>query len=571
MLPSPKMKLVEELVSTWSKEELIWLNGYLSGINTIAGTPSASPVLEEIPAKPAVNKITIAYGTESGNSKKLATDFGAKAKRSGINAKVVSLEQYRLTDLPKEEMFLTIMSTQGEGDPPAAAKKFYDHIHNNGFKLNGLKYGVLALGDTSYPLFCKAGEDVDQQLQKLGGERIVPLQKCDTDYQNEAESWFGQVLQHVTKPAANKPAAPATITPALKKTTGKKIYTGTVLTNINLNDIGSSKETHHIEIAAEAVDYLPGDSLGIIPENPAHIVEAIVNLLGVDRQKKYTFRHEDLTAYELLKKKLNVFYLPERVVTKYAALVGQDVPPTKIGLLDLLKIYPLKSSAQFEELIGLLEPIAPRLYSVSSSPEAHNGEVHLTVARDKFIINDEWKSGLASGFLTATPEGSPLDFYIHKNNQFRLPADDKDVIMIGPGTGIAPFRSFLAQRDATGAGGRNWLFFGDQHFVTDFLYQTELLNWLETGTLTKLNVAFSRDQKEKVYVQHKMLKHGQELYEWLQSGASIYVCGAKEPMSVDVEDTLLQIVEKFGDKTIEEAVQFVEGLKEEGRYLKDVY
>jgi sulfite reductase (NADPH) flavoprotein alpha-component len=570
MLGSAKMKFIEELVTSWTKEELIWLNGYLSGI-TAGSVPGQVGAATAMPAKPGVNKITIAYGTESGNSKKLATDFGVKAKKSGINAKVVSLDQYRLNDLAKEEYFFTIVSTQGEGDPPAGAKKFYDHIHNNGFQLKGLKYGVLALGDTSYPLFCKAGEDVDQQLNKLGGERIVPLQKCDTDYETDAESWFGQVLQQLTKTATNGTAAPEITVPAPKKSTGKKIYTGSVLTNINLNDIGSAKETHHIEIAADDVDYLPGDSFGIIPENPAEVVEAIVAQLNMDKERTYTFRNEDVTAYELFKKKLNIFYLPERVVAKYSALVGQDIPATKIGLLDLLKIYPLNNSDQFESLIQLLEPIAPRLYSISSSPEAHSGEVHLTVARDKFLVGNEWKYGLASDFLAASPVDASLEFYIHKNNQFRLPAEERDVIMIGPGTGIAPFRSFLAQRDATGASGRNWLFFGDQHFVTDFLYQTELQNWLETGVLTKLNVAFSRDQKEKVYVQHKMLKHGQELYNWLVNGASLYVCGAKEPMSVDVEDTLMQIIEKFGNKTIEEAVQFVEGLKEEGRYLKDVY
>lgn len=566
MLGSAKIKLVEELMATWSKEELIWLNGYLTGITSVQ-----APQQEAVPAKPLVNKITIAYGTESGNSKKLATDFSLKAKKSGINAKVVNLDQYRLNDLAKEEYFLTIVSTQGEGDPPAGAKKFFDHIHNNGFKLNGLKYGVLALGDTSYPLFCKAGEDVDQQLNKLGGERIVPLQKCDTDYESEAENWFGQVLKQLTKAGSNGTATPAMIAAPVKKSTGKKIYTGTVLTNIILNDIGSSKQTHHIEIAAEDVDYLPGDSLGIIPENGAEIVESIVALLGINRQQTFTFRQENVTAYELLKKKLNIYYLPERVVLKYATLVGQDIPATKMGLLDLIKIYPLKSNEQFEALIQILEPIAPRLYSISSSPEAHSGEVHITVARDKFVVNEEWKYGLASDFLANAPVDTILEFYIHKNAQFRLPADEQDVIMIGPGTGIAPFRSFLAQRDATGASGRSWLFFGDQHFVSDFLYQTELQNWRDTGTLTKLNAAFSRDQKEKVYVQHKMLKHGQELYDWLESGASLYVCGAKEPMSVDVEDTLMQIVEKFGDKTIEEAVQFVEDLKEEGRYLKDVY
>lgn len=564
MLASHKLKLVEEIISTFTKEELFWLNGY------IAGKYSTATQAETVaPAKPSINKLTITYGTETGNSKKLASEFAAKAKKSGINAKLVSLDQYRLNDLPKEEYLLSIISTQGEGEPPAAAKKFYDHIHNNGFKLDKLKYGVLALGDTSYPLFCKAGEDVDQQLNKLGGERIIPLQKCDVDYESEANDWFQQVLQQLnnTEDTDTVQAAPA----VAKKSSGKKIYNGTILTNINLNDRGSNKQTHHIEITADDVEYFPGDALGVIPENPQTIVDHITQLLQLDNNKTFTYRSEQLTASELLKKKLNIIYLPERVVAKYASLVSQDIPSTKMGLLDLLRIYPLKDGNQFEQLIEILEPIAPRLYSISSSPEAHSDEIHLTVAKDHFAINDEQKCGLCSGFLTGLPEETNFEFYIHKNAQFRLPEDDKDIIMIGPGTGIAPFRSFLAHRDATGAAGRNWLFFGDQHFVTDFLYQTELQNWLETGVLTRLNVAFSRDQKEKVYVQHKMLQHGNELYQWLTSGASVFVCGAKEPMSVDVEDTLLQIIEQFGNKTTAEAVQFMEQLKDEGRYLKDVY
>lgn len=570
MLQESKLKTLIDYLSTLTHEETIWVNGYLSGmLSNGKAVTQLQPAVAE--TKPVTNKITIAYGTETGNSKKLASEFAAKAKKNGINAKVISLDQYRLNDLPKEEYFLSIVSTHGEGDPPAAAKKFYDHIHTNGFKLDKLKYGVLALGDASYPLFCTAGEEVDKQLEKLGGKRIIPLQKCDVDYENEAEGWFSQVLQQLSArvPSANTQVVATPTIP--KKSTGKKIYNGTILTNINLNDRGSNKETHHIEIGADDIEYLPGDSLGVIPENPFRIVEPIVELLNIDRRKTFTFRSEEVTAFDLLKKKLNIFYLPERVVSKYANLVGQDIPSTKIALLDLLKIYPLKDNSQFDELIEILEPIAPRLYSISSSPEAHSGEVHITVARDKFHVNDEWKCGLCSDYLSQLSVDSNIDFYIHKNNVFRLPADDKDIIMIGPGTGIAPFRSFLAQRDATGATGRNWLFFGDQHFVTDFLYQTELQNWKEAGTLTKINLAFSRDQKEKVYVQHKMLQNGEEFYNWIDNGASIYVCGAKEPMSADVEDTLMQIVEKFGNKTIEEAVQFVEQMKEEDRYLKDVY
>lgn len=571
MLSPFKLKIVQDLISNSTKEELIWLNGYLAGLLSQQGELPSNGT-QPAAAKANVGKVTIVYGTETGNSKKVATDFALKAKKNSINAKVVSLDQYRLTDLAKEEYLLAVISTQGEGEPPAAAKKFYDHIHQNGFQLEKLKFGVFALGDTSYPLFCKAGEDVDAQLERLGGKRLVDIQKCDVDFESEAETWFDQVLNKLNSSNghAAAPAFPAQVV-APKKSSGKKIYNGTILTNILLNDRGSNKETHHIEIGADDIEYLPGDSLGVIPQNASHLVDPIIEVLALDRDQTFTFRNEQLTAYELLKQKLNIFYLPERVVEKYAKLVGQEIPSTRIGLLDLLRIYPLNNNGQFQELIDILEPIAPRLYSISSSPEAHSGEVHITVARDKFNVNEEWKCGLCSDFLSQLAVDNPIEFYIHKNNQFRLPSEDKDVIMIGPGTGIAPFRSFLSQRDATGASGKNWLFFGDQHFVTDFLYQTELQNWLETGVLTRLNVAFSRDQKEKIYVQHKMLKHGKELYEWLAGGASLYVCGAKEPMSVDVEDTLMQIVQQHGNKSIEEAVQFVEQLKDESRYLKDVY
>jgi len=573
MLTSPKFKIIEDLISTSTREELIWLNGYLAGI-VAQTTEQREQEAEIIPSKPVVSKITIAYGTETGNSKKLAADFAAKAKKNGINAKLVSLDQYRLNDLTKEEYFFTVISTQGDGEPPAAAKKFYDHIHQNGFRLDKLKYGVLALGDTAYPLFCKAGEDVDQQFQKLGGQRIISLQRCDTNYETEAGNWFGEVLQKLSTDnkeisSASPVAAPLTITS--KKSSGKKIYTGTVLTNINLNDRGSNKKTHHLEIAADDLDYRPGDSIGIVPENPLSVVETIISLTGIDANKKLSYRNEESTVFNLLKKKLNIVYMPERVVKKYAALVQQEIPETKIGLSDLLKIYPVKDSSQFEEVFDMLEPIAPRLYSISSSQEAHNGEVHITVAKDTFAVNEETKFGLCSDALCQLPEGDSINFYVHKNSQFKLPAADKDIIMIGPGTGIAPFRSFLAERDSTGASGRNWLFFGDQKFASDFLYQTEFQNWVQTGVLNKINVAFSRDQQHKIYVQHKILRHGAEFYEWLQSGAYIYICGAKEPMSADVENAILEVIRQFGNKKDNEAVAYLEKLKEEGRYMKDVY
>lgn len=562
MVPEQKLKTFLELIKNSTSQELIWMNGYLSGVLS-QGKESQAPAQ----VKNGINKITIVYGTETGNSKRLATSFAATAKKVGINAKVVSMDQYRMTDLSKEEYFFSIVSTHGEGDPPASAKKFYDHIHQNGFQLGKLKYGVLALGDTSYPLFCKIGEDVDEQLKKLGGSRIVPLQKCDVDFEDDANAWINNAL-HILQNNGTLVTAPPVVA---KKATGRKTFSGNILSNINLNDFGSGKETHHIEIAVEDVDYLPGDSIGVIPENPGAAVEAIISLAEINKEQTVNYKNEPQSIYDLLLRKLNIIYLPERVVKKYAEIVQQDIPVTRIDLVDLLKIYPVKDAHQFVDVVTALEPIAPRLYSIASSPEAHSDELHITVAKNNFRVHDELKYGLTSDFLVKLKEEEPLNFYVHPNSQFRLPEEDTDIIMIGPGTGIAPFRSFIAHRDATGASGKNWLFFGEQHFTTDFLYQTEIQNWLETGVLTKVNVAFSRDQPQKVYVQHKMVREGRILYEWIESGACVYVCGTKDPMSIDVENTLLQIIGEHGNRSAEEALQYLDQMKEDGKYMKDVY
>jgi len=566
MLAEHKLKILQDLVSNASSEELAWMNTYIS--SQLA--PGAS---EQAPAqKITSNKVTITYGTETGNSKRVATDFAARAKKIGINAKLVSLDQYRLTDLPKEEYFLTVISTQGEGEPPEAAKKFYDHIHNNGFKLEKLKYSVLALGDTSYPLFCKTGEEVDEQLNRLGGSRIVDIQKCDVEFDEDASQWFERVLKKLSETGTPAVATPAPAAAAEKKPAGKKSYTGTVLTNINLNDRGSNKETWHIEIAADEVEYECGDSIGIVPANPVLMVEKILSLSkGINAGKKIEYKKETYTIFDLLKYKLNISHLITNVIKRYSAIVGTEINESKMDLPDLLKAFPVKDTAQFEEVLGILNPIAPRLYTLASSPAAHSGEVHVIVAKDTFVVNEERKYGVCSAFLGAQKVNSEIKFFVQKNKRFRLPAPDKDIIMIGPGTGIAPYRSFLAERDALGATGKNWLFFGEQHFASDFLYQTELQNWFETGVLTKINLAFSRDQPEKIYVQHRMWEHGQELYNWIQSGAHIYLCGKKDPMSIDVEHTLVEIIEKYGEKTTEEAKEYFLQMQSEGRYSEDVY
>lgn len=571
MLGDNKLKTLLDLISTSTQEELIWMNGYLNGV--VQGkTTSAVSTSAVAMAAPAVNKITIVYGTETGNSKRLATEFALKAKQHKIVAKVVSMDQYKLADLAKEEYLLAVVSTHGEGEPPLAAKKFYDHIHNNGFRLDKLKYSVLALGDTSYPLFCKTGEDVDLQLNKLGGERINPIQKCDLEYEEDANNWFNAVLKQLTAPKTTGKisAVPAGV-PLPAKKTGKQVYEGVVTAHINLNDRGSNKTTWHIELAADNLQYQCGDSIGIVPENDSQMVTDIIQVTNADGNKPVEFKKEKVTVYELLKRKVNIVYLTERLVQQYAAITGHSIPAGRADLLDLVKKYPVKNVAQFEEILVGLNGMSPRLYTIASSPAAHEGEVHIIVAKDVYEVNGRKRYGLCSDFLGQFKTGKKQQFFIQPNKRFKLPAEDKDVIMVGPGTGIAAFRSFLAERDAVGASGRNWLFFGEQHFTSDFLYQTEIQNWYETGVLTKINLAFSRDQQEKIYVQHRMLEQGEELYNWLKDGASFFVCGKKDPMSSDVEKTLLGIIEKYGNKTPEGAKEYLEELEESGRYEKDVY
>ncbi len=561
MISPEKKEQLRQSVAALSRDEQIWLSGHVDGVLSGSGAG------ETAPAPAAVNKkVTIAYGTESGNSKKLAGGFAARAKKQGIQAKVVSLDQYRLTDLAKEEYFLAVISTQGEGEPPASAKKFYDHIHQNGFTLPKMKFGILALGDTSYPLFCKAGEDVDTQLSHLGGERLIDLQRCDVDYESEAQDWFNGVLNRIGTSVViqDQPS----VKPA-QKTKGKKTYEGSILSNINLNDRDSAKQTHHIEISAEGVPYQPGDALGLIPHNPEEMVAAIIDQTGISAGNVFAHRDETYSVFDLLRKKLNISYLPERVVAKYAAHTSQEIPPGKLSLLQLLARHPVKEPAVFEQFIQHLEPITPRLYSIASSPAGMPDEIHLTVGRDSFKEGEELKYGLGSDLLCTLKPGDSIEYYIHHNDRFRLPAPDRDIIMIGPGTGIAPFRAFLAERAAQGGAGRNWLFFGDQHFVSDFLYQTEIQQWLEEGVLSRVDLAFSRDQEKKIYVQDKLRQQEKLFLEWLDNGASVYVCGAKK-MGDDIDKTMLRLLAKSGGSA-GAGENLMNHMVESGRYLKDVY
>ncbi|MES2005423.1 MAG: flavodoxin domain-containing protein [Bacteroidota bacterium] len=568
MLAGPKQTLLTGLTAGASREELIWISGYIAAL--IEGGEKDTAIPEPVVAVPMPQKITLVYGTETGNSKRVATELAAKAKKKQLQVKLASLDQYRLTDLTKEENLFVVISTQGDGEPPVAAQKFYDHIHRNGFRLEKTKYSVLALGDTSYPMFCKTGEDVDAQLEKLGGKRIVPIRKCDVDYEADADTWFEEVIRSLsqTVPAAT-PSIKVQQVPDIKS--NKLIYTGTVLSHINLHDTGSSRETYHIELSAEGVDYLPGDSIAMVPENNADRVEEILSLTGIDRTRTIPFKESTVTVYDLLRKKIGIVFLHERVIKKYAAVVQQEIPEVRMDLFTLLQLYPVKNTEQFEEVLKILPAQSPRIYTIASSPSTHTGEIHLTVEKDVFEINGTQTTGLCSAHLSQVAPGSTIEFFIQRNKRFRLPAPEKDLIMIGPGTGIAAFRSFISERDATGASGKNWLFFGEEDFVTDFLYQTEIQDWHQTGVLSKVSLAFSKSKSTNIMVQHKLLEHGKEIFNWIESGAHLYVCGQKTPMSLEVESALLGIIERFGGYSAKETQAYFDKMKEEGRYSKDVY
>ena len=561
-----KKKILEELVKEATTTELLWMNEFLQTALNKTSTGTIS-----LPTTPSVNKITVLYGTETGNSKKAATDLATLAKKKGIQVKLQGLDQYRLTAINREEYLFIAMSTQGEGEPPEAGKKFYDYLHTEGVSLPKIKYSILALGDSSYPLFCKAGEDVDIQLEKAGANRITPLQKTDVDFEIPANEWIKNVLSALSASSeivtTVKPVT-AAVSPV---STEKIIYKGTLISKVNLHAKGSGRTTYHIELLCEDVLYEAGDTIGIVPPNNKEEVDAILALAGVNAADVVTIKNDSATIGEWLNNKLCIKYLHETVVKKYAAIVGKEIPAVKIDFINLLKAYPIADANQFIDVLKVLNKQTPRLYNIASTLTTQTGEVHITVARDEFEVNGATKMGVCSSYIDSLKENDTVTFFVQRNKRFRLPALDKNIIMVGPGTGIAPFRSFLYERDATGATGQNWLFFGEDHFTSDFLYQTEIQNWFNTGVLSKVNVTFSKDHPVAYNVHHKMKEHAAEIYQWLNDGAYFYLCGEKAPMGVAVENTLIEIIAEQGKIDQEEAMKVFNKWKLEGRYVKDVY
>jgi sulfite reductase (NADPH) flavoprotein alpha-component len=356
------------------------------------------------------------------------------------------------------------------------------------------------------------------------------------------------------------------------KSESKKSFKATIGVNQILNDRGSNKQVHHLELdLPEEVLYNPGNAIGIVPENNADVVTKIITLLKLRPQDKVLYKSEKQDVFELLHRKLSINYLTLGVIKKYAQLLQADIPETRMDLYDLLRIYPLSSDIEAESVIELLNPITPRLYTISSSPNAHPGQLHLTVELHRFGTNDALHDGFGSGYVTQLRPGQVVEFFLHQQKNFQIPRSDRHLIMIGQGTGIAPFRSMIAERDATGAAGKNWLLFGEGDFLTDFYYQTEIQSWFETGGLQYVNLAFEKNRNRKLKVQDVLVQEADRLWQWLESGAHIYVSGEKEPMGKAVENILLNIIAYKKGVGHDEAANYLKQLTKEGRYAKELY
>jgi sulfite reductase (NADPH) flavoprotein alpha-component len=561
-----------------------WLAGFLSAA-------PAAVAAAVVPA--AAQKLTVLYGTESGNAEKLADLSAKEAKKRGFQAAVKNMSDISPADLAKIENLLVIVSTWGDGEPPESATAFYKEFMNgSAVPLAKTRYSVCALGDTAYEKFCQTGKDIDARLEALGATRISPRQDCDVEYETPHAEWLDAALKSFgPAPVAGVQVPGAAIAAPLATEYGKKNpFPSELLEKVLLNGKGTTKETWHYELSLEGsgMTYEPGDALAVVPVNAPDIVEGILKAARLSGTETVEVKGAGpkLLA-DALREDFDITALSRAVLTKLQALSGSD----KLAALlaedakDQLKDYLwgrwiADAIADFApgglpaaDLAGIFRKLPPRLYSIASSPLAHPGEVHLTVASVRYQAHGQPRKGVASTYLAdLVAQGGSVPVYTHQNKNFRLPASaDTPVIMVGPGTGVAPFRAFVEHRAALGAPGRNWLFFGDQRYTYDFLYQTEWQEHLKEGALTKLDVAFSRDQPEKVYVQHRMLERGKELYAWLQEGAHFYVCGDASRMAHDVHEALIEVVSQHGGLARDVAEAYVEDLKKSKRYQRDVY
>ena len=574
--------------------QLAWLSGYCwSQAGGQAVQPGIGAPAAAAPA-PAAEPLRVAVisASQTGNARKVAAELQQRLAAAGVNAVHAAAADYKPKNIAGEQLVLLVTSTQGEGEPPEEALSLYKLLSGKKApKLSGLKFAVLGLGDSSYPMFCGAGKSFDELLAKLGGERLLKRQDCDLEYQAEAAAWLDKIVPLVgslaAAPAAatgtgNASGSPAPAAPASAYNKANP-FPATLLVRQKITGRDSEKDVRHIEIdlSGSGLQYRAGDALGVWFENDPAVVDEILAAVSLKGDEPVNAGGQGKTVREALLHDWEIGLNTPQFVQGYAEISGN--PELKQAAADasayaaanpiagIVSQYPAALTA--EQLAGLLRPLAPRLYSISSAPEEVGEEVHLTVGVLRYEHNGIPRTGAASGFLGGRleEEGS-VRVFVEENPRFRLPENpDTPVIMIGAGTGVAPFRAFMQQRAANGDSGKNWLIFGNQHFTQDFLYQTEWQGWAKDGLLNKYDFAWSRDQEEKIYVQHKIREEAAELWQWLQQGAHIYVCGDASRMAKDVEQALLDTIAEQGGLSADDADEYLDNLRQEGRYQRDVY
>jgi len=592
------------LLPTLTPEQTLWLSGFLAGLSRQgSAVPAQGPAAGAPAAGP---KLTVLYATETGNAAGVAKQAAERFNAAGLDARAINMADYKHRDLKSETHVVMVAATHGEGDPPEGAAGFFEFLAGRKApKLDGVKFAVLSLGDTSYVHFCEAGKVLDRRFEELGAERIAERVDCDVDYEDAAEDWIASLADMLAADAPAQAAEAATaapsglaafgLAPTAAPTTQAPVYTrknpyeAEVLDSIRLNGRYSDKETQHIELSLEGsgLSFQPGDSLGVLASNDTALVDEIVEALDFAPDAPVKANGADKPVAEALRDDLEVTMLTPGFLKAYAEASSAEelADLTREGneaalqaflkehqVADVVARWPAPGldAATFA---GMLRKLQPRLYSIASSQAAAPDEVHLTVGVTRTTPRGRARSGVASTFLAdRRAPGDQIRVYVSENENFRLPSDpDQPLIMIGPGTGIAPFRAFMQEREEMGAQGKSWLFFGDRRFREDFLYQTEWQQWLKDGVLTRMDVAFSRDQAEKVYVQDRLREKAADVYSWIRDGAAIYVCGDADSMAPAVHEALAGILQEQGGISAEDAEAHLKQMQRERRYQRDVY
>lgn len=611
-LPEERRAPLARLVEGLDDASLWWLSGYAAGLAQARGAPP--PSLAALPGQPARpqsgQRLSIVYGSQTGNARRAAEALAAQAEASGLATRLLRADAYPQRELAAERLLYVVISTQGEGDPPDDAIGLVEFLQGRRApRLPDLDYAVLGLGDSSYADFCGIARRIDARLAELGATRVLPLGEADLDIDGVAAPWREQALEQARLRLDAASAAPsASVTPlrahAAAAWSHDRPFAAEVLANqpISGRDFkgpgfrlygDASSQVRHLELSLQGsgLHYEPGDALGFRHRNPDALVEQVLHALQLPGHGSVTVGPETLSLHEWLATRRELTKLSRPFLAAHARQARADelealLDPTQTAglaalladhqLIDVLRRWPADWDQQ--ALVQALRPLAPRLYSIASSRKRVGEEVHVTVGVLDYQAHGHPHLGSASGWLATLQEGAQAPLYVEPNERFRVPADgDRDILMIGPGTGVAPFRGFVQERAESGAGGRNWLFFGARHFNRDFLYQAEWQQALRNGELDRLELAFSRDVQplsgdghRKTYVQHRLREHGREVYDWLEGGAHLYVCGAIA-MGKDVHAALAAIVAEHGGRSAEDAADYLSRLQAEGRYARDVY